>query len=127
MRLDTDEIAEARWFTRDELRAIEPGGFAASIVTFPLLPSLLAVAVTQGSAASLLVLALVLACRFAFMTVTDQALGLPLGRPWLAPLRDLLSAGVLIASFCITSVTWRQQRFRVGPDGRLTLEGDLTV
>ena len=26
INLDQDEIAEARWFTRDELRAIEPGG-----------------------------------------------------------------------------------------------------
>jgi len=118
---------ELRWART--LRAIEPGGFAASLVTFPLLPGLLAVLVTGASAISLAVLALVLAGRYGLMTVADRALGVPGARPWqapwLAPLRDLLSAGVLIASFCITSVTWRQQRFRVGPDGRLTVDGDL--
>jgi ceramide glucosyltransferase len=60
-----------------------------------------------------------------YNTVTDSALAVPPSASWLMPLRDLVSVAVLIASFCGTSVTWREQKFRVAADGQLTLDGDL--
>ena len=56
--------------------------------------------------------------------MTDAALGVPAAAPWLAPVRDAISVAVLIASFCGTSVTWREQKFRVESDGQLTFDGD---
>jgi ceramide glucosyltransferase len=41
---------------------------------------------------------------------------------WLVPLRDLLSTLIWLVSFFSRSVTWRGQRFRIGPGGRLSQE-----
>ncbi|MBI1207113.1 MAG: glycosyltransferase [Azospirillum sp.] len=112
---------ELRWART--LRSIEPAGFAASIVTFPLLPALLGVVLTGAGLSSMITLAFVLACRYGFMATVDQALELESVPLWLPPVRDLLSVGVLIASFWISNVTWRHQRFRVEADGRLTTDG----
>ena len=41
-------------------------------------------------------------------------------------MRDLLSFGVLIASFCGTAISWRDQRFRVDAEGRLSAEREVS-
>lgn len=114
---------ELRWART--LRSIEPAGYAASIITHPILPAGLAL-VAGGFAPGLLtVFGLILACRIGFAIAVESALGLPPPPLWLVPVRDLLSVAVLILSFCGTSVTWRNHKFRVEPDGQLTIDGDL--
>lgn len=113
---------ELRWART--MRSIAPAGFAASVVTYPLVPALLALAAAGPTLPALLTLGVVLACRFGFIAVADGALGLERPAPWLVPLRDLLSVAVLIASFCGTRVAWRQQQFRVELDGRLSIDGE---
>lgn len=114
---------ELRWART--LRSIEPVGYGASIITHPLLPALLALVVTGFAPFAVAIFAAVLACRMVYNTVTDAALGVTPSAPWLTLARDLISVGVLIASFCGTTVTWREQKFRVASDGQLTLDGDI--
>ncbi|MEI8394557.1 MAG: bacteriohopanetetrol glucosamine biosynthesis glycosyltransferase HpnI [Rhodospirillaceae bacterium] len=114
---------ELRWART--LRSIEPAGFGASIITHPLLPATLVLIGSGFASYGVAIFAAVLAVRIVYNRVTDAALGLPASQPWLAPLRDLLSVSVLIASFCGSGVTWREQKFRVEPDGQMTLDGDI--
>jgi len=114
---------ELRWART--LRSIEPLGYGASIVTHPLPTALLLLAASGPTPCTVAIFAAVLACRMVYNTVTDSALAVPPSASWLMPLRDLVSVAVLIASFCGTSVTWREQKFRVAADGQLTLDGDL--
>ena len=114
---------ELRWART--LRSIEPVGYGASLITHPLLPATLLVIADGAAPRAIAIFAAVLTCRIVHNTVTDTALGVPRLAPWLTPVRDLLSVGVLIASFCGTGVTWRKQKFRVDSDGRLTLDGDI--
>ncbi len=114
---------ELRWART--LRSIEPLGYGASIVTHPLAAALLLLIASGGARYALAIFAAVFACRMVYNTVTDSALAVTPSAAWLVPVRDLVSVSVLIASFCGTSVTWREQTFRVAADGQLTLDGDL--
>jgi ceramide glucosyltransferase len=114
---------ELRWART--LRSIEPLGYGASIVTHPLPAALLLLLVSGAAPYAVAIFVAILACRMVYNTVTDSALAVPSSASWLMPVRDLVSVAVLIASFCGTSVTWREQKFRVAADGQLTLDGDL--
>ncbi len=114
---------ELRWART--LRSIEPLGYGASVVTLPLPLALLLVVASGAAPYALAIFAAVLACRMVYNTVTDSALAVTPSAAWLVLVRDLVSVSVLIASFCGTSVTWREQTFRVASDGQLTLDGDL--
>ena len=56
--------------------------------------------------------------------VTAGALGLRAARPWLLPVRDVLSFAVFVASFFARTVFWRDRHFRVAPSGHMTVDGD---
>ena len=114
---------ELRWART--LRSIEPLGYGASIITHPLPAALALLIASGGTRYALAIFAAVLACRMVYNTVTDSALAATPSAAWLVPVRDLVSVSVLIASFCGTSVTWREHTFRVAPDGQLTLDGDV--
>jgi ceramide glucosyltransferase len=58
---------------------------------------------------------------------TDRALALEPTPLWLVPLRDLVSFGVFLASYCTRTVAWRDRTFHVDRQGQITLEGDSAV
>jgi ceramide glucosyltransferase len=65
-----------------------------------------------------------LGLRWAAALALARLLRLPRGGLWLLPLRDALSFAVFAASFCGRNVAWRDQLYRVGPDGRIVADGD---
>ena len=114
---------ELRWGRT--LRSIEPAGYGASIITQPLLPATLLLAVSGGAPFAVAIFAAVILFRIGYNRLVDTTLGLRPAPFWLFPARDFLSVAVLLASFCGSGVTWRAQTFRVDSDGQLTLDGDI--
>jgi ceramide glucosyltransferase len=109
---------ELRWART--IRALEPAGFAASVLQFPLYWSFITVIVSGGSlwASTLFFgswLARASASRGIDRTLAGILGGLAFRCPvWLLPLRDVLSASEWLASHAGRSVDWRG----------LTLEAD---
>jgi ceramide glucosyltransferase len=99
---------ELRWART--IRALEPVAFLLSLVQFPLFWIGLACVVSDGDGWTL---ALFVACwvaRAACAFGIDRAGGARHGgwREWLMwPARDILSAVLILASFCGSRVTWR--------------------
>ena len=110
---------ELRWART--VRGITPIGFAGSGATHPLAIALLAAGIAGfGSTAGVLLAATCL-LRWAAAAVMARAVGLPMRRLWLLPLRDLLSFAVFVASFFGRRVSWRDQNLYVEPNGRMTV------
>jgi ceramide glucosyltransferase len=102
---------ELRWART--IRAIEPLGFAASAVQYPLAWALLAVVLSGAAEWAVLGFAVVWLGRAAFARGLDARLGLAksaLATPaplWLLPLRDLMSILIMLASVGSDRVVWR--------------------
>jgi ceramide glucosyltransferase len=109
---------ELRWART--IRLVDPLGYVGSIVTHPLPFALAAAALGGFDGLSLGVLALVLACGLLVPLQFARTLGGGRVPIWLAPLRDLLSFAIFLASFLPRPVSWRGHRYKVGPDGTLT-------
>jgi ceramide glucosyltransferase len=116
---------ELRWARTIRLAA--PAGFAGSVVTYPVPLALLAMALGVLPLSAPAILCLALASRMVTARRLDRVLGVTPVALWLLPLRDLLSFTVFVASFLGRSVAWRDRRFRVGPSGRLTIDGESPV
>jgi ceramide glucosyltransferase len=116
---------ELRWART--VRAMAPFGFAGSIITHTIILAVLAAAAAGFSAAACWLVAASCVLRWISAGVIARSLDLPTGGFWLLPLRDVLSFAVFLGSFCGRSVLWRDQLFRVGPGGRMTVEGDKPV
>jgi ceramide glucosyltransferase len=116
---------ELRWART--VRAMAPAGFAGSALTHPVPIAALA-AVAAGFALTPSIF-LVISCilRWATARVIARALGIPPAKPWLLPLRDVLSFAVFIASFFGRTVFWRDQVFHVEASGRMTADGDKVL
>ena len=112
---------ELRWART--IRLVAPAGFVGSIVTYPMVLALLALA-TDASAAAAAALAASLLCRCLSVRAVDRLLRLPPTPLRLLALRDVLSFTVFVASFFARTVAWRDHTFRVSRNGRLTLDGD---
>ena len=109
---------ELRWSRT--IRAVDPVGFAGSIVTHPLPLALAAAAMFGFSPAATAMLLVAAGCRAALLYQADRSLGAQ-GRRWgLWLVRDLLSFTIFLATFFVSSVTWRRRRFRVDPYGTLS-------
>jgi len=114
---------ELRWART--IRAIDPGGFAGSIVTHPVPLALLALALASFAPAKGLVtaawciVATASACRLVLQTQVRRTLKSDPSLRWLGPLRDVLSFAVFAASFFVRAVNWRGKRYRVRADGTL--------
>lgn len=119
---------ELRWALT--LRLIEPLAFAGTIVTYPVPLALIALALTGTlgtiGASAAAIFALAMLCRIATMRGIDRTLGLKPTGWWLIPLRDMLSAAIVAASYCVKTVEWRGRAFRVAADGHLTVEKSRT-
>lgn len=109
---------ELRWART--IRLVDPLGYAGSVVTHPLPFALAAAGFGGFGAASLAILALVLACGFLVPLQFARSLGGGRVPVWLAPGRDLLSFAIYLASFLPWTVSWRGRRYRIGPGGTLT-------
>ncbi len=109
---------ELRWART--IRSVDPLGYVGSIVTHPLPFALAAAAFDGFGAASLAILALVLACGLLVPLQFARTLGGGRVPVWFAPVRDLLSFAIFLASFLPRPVSWRGRRYKVGPDGTLT-------
>ena len=116
---------ELRWART--VRAMAPLGFAGSIITHTIILTVLAAAVAGFSAAACWLVLVSCVLRWLSAGLIARRLDLPIGGLWLLPLRDALSFAVFLSSFCGRSVLWRDQLFRVGPGGRMTVEGDKPV
>jgi ceramide glucosyltransferase len=112
---------ELRWARTS--RAMAPVGVAGSVIVHTVILTALAAAVV-GTATAWACVAISLLARFASALAIARWLRLPRASIWLLPLRDALSFAVFLASFCVRSVSWRNQLFRVEPNGRMRVEGD---
>jgi ceramide glucosyltransferase len=114
---------ELRW--QRTIRSITPLGLAASaLITNPLPLALLALPILTFQLDAWLAFALSLAARQALIYTCNRSFALRPMSIALVPLRDALTLGLLIASFCGQKVTWRDREFQVGQGGELTFEGD---
>jgi len=109
---------ELRWART--IRSIAPLDFAASVITYPLAFGLLSALLSFLSVPGLAVLLAILVWRLIVVRMIDKAFALPRQPLWLVPVRDVLSFGLLIASFCGKTVAWRGHSFRLTQDGSLT-------
>jgi ceramide glucosyltransferase len=109
---------ELRWART--IRSIAPLDFAASVITYPVAFGLLCALLSLPSMPGVAVLFAILAWRLIVVRMIDKALALPRQPLWLVPVRDVLSFGLLIASFCGKTVEWRGHAFRLTQDGSLT-------
>jgi ceramide glucosyltransferase len=113
---------ELRWART--IRAVAPAGFLGLVITQPVVLALAALTLGAQPLAAVVMLGVALSCRGIMVRMVDRALALPATPLWLVPARDLLSFAVFVASFFIRRVAWRDRTFRIGPKGRLILDGD---
>jgi ceramide glucosyltransferase len=130
---------ELRWART--IRALEPTGFAASVLQYPLAWALMTVVLAAGATWSLALFCLAWTLRSVAALVVDHALA-PLWQQtaapaasrqpgdapargksdpaalafrcpvWLLPLRDIMSVGVMLASYGGRQVEWRGHGLR---------------
>lgn len=112
---------ELRWART--VRLMAPVGFAGSVVTHAVAIAALAVPLCGFSLTSLGFLAMSCTLRWASAVAIARVLRLPMTGLWLLPLRDLLSFAVFVGSFFGRNVSWRDQLFRIEPNG-LIVERD---
>jgi ceramide glucosyltransferase len=116
---------ELRW--QRTIRLLQPAGHAASAITNPVAISLLSLAFSPFAPHAWLLVAASLAARLGLIYTCNRSFRLvPMSLP-LIPVRDILSMGLLIASFLGQKVTWRDRQFQVGETGEMTLKGDPLV
>ena len=108
---------EVRWGRT--IRLIDGAGYFGSIVTYALPMALIGAVLVDFSKVSLALVLAILISRLILMRRIDGVTGARAGALWLAPLRDVLSFVVFLASLTGASVSWRGRRYRVGPDGVL--------
>jgi len=113
---------ELRWART--IRAVDPSGYAASVIThaFPL--ALVGFILAPGYVPAGAVAVVALAARLVLARSVDHTLGTASDRWAWTPLRDVLSFAIFVASYFIRSVHWRGQRYRVRADGTLKAVGD---
>ena len=106
---------ELRWART--IRALVPGQFAASVLQYPIVWALLAVALSGGALWTWSLFETAWVTRALAARVIDRALapllaqiprGLAFRAPlWLLPLRELLSVAVMLTSYAGRTVDWR--------------------
>lgn len=109
---------ELRWART--IRSITPLDYAASVITYPVAFGLLSALFSGLSWPAIAVLLIVLGLRLIVVRMIDKSFALARQPLWLVPLRDALSFGLLIASFCGKTVQWRGQAFSLASDGSLS-------
>ena len=113
---------ELRWART--IRALEPLGFAASVLQYPIAWALLAVLLSGGDARAMVLFMAAWALRAIAALGVDRSLSrrraLAFPCPvWLLPLRDALSIIVMIASYGGRRVIWRGHGLEADTPGRV--------
>ena len=101
------------------IRAVDPGGFAGSIVTNPLPLAIISWLFSDFGLWGGTLLVATLACRLALQLQVGRFVGAGTKGLWLGPTRDIFSFVVFIASFWPGSLHWRGHRFAVQADGTM--------
>ena len=105
---------ELRWGRT--IRALAPVAYSGSVLQIPLFWTLLCLVFSGGSSAAWLFFAAISLCRSGLARRLDKALrlcrtaGAGADQAWVFVLRDLLTFGIIAASYCGNSVSWRGQR-----------------
>jgi ceramide glucosyltransferase len=123
-------LHELRWART--VRSVRPVGYALSFITYSLPVSILFLAVTSATgfaSAGVIAVALTIGLRVFLHYAVRAAFGISSpAMPWLIPIRDILAFLVWCASFLGRNVQWRNGKFSLSPDGRLTVvDGRLNV
>ena len=108
---------ELRWART--LRAADPLGYMGLVLTHPLPFAIAGALAWPDPYVATAFVASAILCRLALQLQVDRALSLRATSAWLGPARDLLSFGVLFASFFVGVVNWRGRRYKVRADGTL--------
>lgn len=101
------------------IRAVNPAGYAGSMVTHPVAFAVLAALASGGAVWSLAFVAAITSIRLVSFRYLERVFALQRGRLHLLPLRDLLSFAVFAWSFAGRSVAWRGTRLDVAAGGVL--------
>ena len=113
---------ELRWART--IRSVEPLGYTFSFLTHSLVLSCAYLLVSSPGALGGAVLGGSLALRIAAHYAVRRSLDISEpSRPWLVPVRDGLCFVVWGASFLGRTVRWGGEKFSVGSDGRMRLNG----
>ncbi len=99
------------------VKAIDPIGYAGTIITHPWPLALLGM--LSGSTAAALLAVAALASRIAVCRCVERRFGLPRQNYWLVPLYDILAFAAYVASYFGATVHWRGADYRVATDGTL--------
>ena len=123
-------LHELRWART--VRSVRPVGYALSFLTYSLPVSILFLLVTLGTRfadVGVIAVALAIGLRVLMHYAVRSAFAIssPAG-PWLIPIREILAFFVWCASFLGRRVQWRNGKFSLDSDGRLTVvQGRLNV
>ncbi|MCL2760754.1 MAG: bacteriohopanetetrol glucosamine biosynthesis glycosyltransferase HpnI [Desulfuromonadales bacterium] len=104
------------------IRVSRPGGYFASVVTYPFLALILVIAISGLTKAALYAIIILYSVRFVTALIFSLCYvkdGILPKYLWLLPFRDALSLIVWALAFMGNSVTWRGKRFFMERDGRL--------
>ena len=108
---------ELRWART--VRAIQPIGFAGTIITHPLALSLLGAMFTPNWS---WMIAVALASEYARSLAAERRFNLPAHAFWMIPIRDLLAFAIYLSSFAGRAVHWRDRIYYVAGGGTLQTE-----
>lgn len=113
-------LHELRWART--MRTVRPFGYAFSFLTDALPLSILVGLATGLHQGGLLLIGLAFLLRLLMHFVVRASLGSDdFVRPWLVPVRDLLTFAIRAASFVGRRVEWRAQTFSVQADGQMVI------
>ena len=104
------------------IKAIDPVGYAGTVLTHPL--PLALVGMLSGSTAAALLAVAALASRITLCRCVERRFGLLRESSWLIALQDVIAFAVFVASFFGATVYWRGAAYHVAADGTL-VEDDL--
>ncbi|HEY1562947.1 MAG TPA: bacteriohopanetetrol glucosamine biosynthesis glycosyltransferase HpnI [Caulobacteraceae bacterium] len=108
-------IHELRWARTNRL--IEPAGYLGTVVTHVLPLAVIGAALCGFSDTSLALLAGLAGLRLVQAAAFSLLISDGWGRPWLVPLRDVISFGVFLAAIVGDRVVWRGRRLIVARSG----------
>jgi ceramide glucosyltransferase len=105
---------ELRWART--IRAVEPLGFAVSVIQFPAFWALLTLAMSGGAAWAAALLGASILWRGLLGHSIETAMGGLRTPIWLPALRDVLSMAVLLSAYMGAEVAWRGHTLRTDED-----------
>jgi len=116
---------ELRWSAT--VRGVVPGAFVGSVIGMPFPLALLGTALVPAHAIGAILAVLALVSRALMVRMVDRQAGARTAPLWLLPVRDCLTFAIFVATFFTRSVDWRGQRLRMGADGRITADPEISA